>query len=900
MKRRRIITGALAIVAACWMPLEAAAQGLTRQGRWYQYDGQYVWQAGIDFQSCASRKNYNYVATLDALQQARLNKIRIWAYCWFMADTAYAPWVYSNGKYDLDRWDSTYWSRMRDFVSKARARNIVVEFTIFAPYPSRSNATSWWHNPGYQLAWNKAYNVNGAFSSNSSNHFYPEFFDLGYGEQSNSGKTLQDYQQALVDKSVAELGGFQNVQFEIANEFPADFQNRGFIDRVYPWALHWARRVNNRTPRLVDACGHDSSGANVRGIQYFWNENTLDVLNFHFYNADPNTISGLVHNAHGKGKILQSNESFPYFDSRSELDKVTRESWGCFTSGLYYHYFHRDRDPDVFNTAAWRNSIQRLTVLRNVAESVKFWQMSPVDGSGNEYDPLVSQGPSGSNRQVLANPGSEYVAYFWGSRSTTAARISLPAGSYTYDWIDPRNGTVLRNGGVSGGGNTSVPAPATSGWNANSGLVLVLRATAASLPQVTVTSPDATASEPGTNTGSFRISRTGSTGSALGVVVRLSGSASEGTDYAPIGTLITIPSGASSRTVTLTPMDDAVVEGNETVVLDVQPNGAYQVGSPAQATVTINDDDSSSSNQPPVASGASITLPENSSTSIALSYTDPDGGPGPYVRTIVSPPSRGTLNGTGSTRTYTPSPGYVGSDSFTWSVNDGADESNVATVSITVIPTGGGTGLTGVYYASPDLSGPAGIIRTDAGIDFDWRTASPDPSLPADGFSVLWSGLVTPQYSETYTFFARTDDGVRLWVRGQRLIDAWVDQAATEWSGTVSLTAGQAVEIRMEYYENGGQAVAQLSWSSPSTPKGIVPQSQLTLLDTDGDGFPDAEEIALGSNPNNPSSFPGAGGGGATLIGGSEGREVCGATGFELILFLGLMGCLRWRRRSST
>jgi hypothetical protein len=86
---------------------------------------------------------------------------------------------------------------------------------------------------------------------------------------------------------------------------------------------------------------------------------------------------------------------------------------------------------------------------------------------------------------------------------------------------------------------------------------------------------------------------------------------------------------------------------------------------------------------------------------------------------------------------------------------------------------------------------------------------------------------VQAQKSETYTFFVRADDGVRLWVNGQLLVNQWKDQGTTEYSGSIALVAGQRYDIRMEYYENSLGAVAQLGWSSASTPKQIIPQSQL-------------------------------------------------------------------------
>ena len=140
-------------------------------------------------------------------------------------------------------------------------------------------------------------------------------------------------------------------------------------------------------------------------------------------------------------------------------------------------------------------------------------------------------------------------------------------------------------------------------------------------------------------------------------------------------------------------------------------------------------------------------------------------------------------------------------------------------------------GLNATYYDNMNFTG-ATVTRYDPRIDFDWASGSPSPSLADDTYSARWTGQVSPLYSETYTFYARTDDGVRVWVNNQLIIDRWVDQAVSEASGTISLTAGQYYDIRMDYYENGGLAEAHLSWSSPSQPKEIIPQSRLRTSPT--------------------------------------------------------------------
>jgi len=148
----------------------------------------------------------------------------------------------------------------------------------------------------------------------------------------------------------------------------------------------------------------------------------------------------------------------------------------------------------------------------------------------------------------------------------------------------------------------------------------------------------------------------------------------------------------------------------------------------------------------------------------------------------------------------------------------------VVTAAATAVGTGGG--LRGLYYNNTDFSGLA-LSRLDGTVNFDWAGGSPAGSIGADTFSVRWTGQVEPRYSQTYTFYTTTDDGVRLWVNGVLLVDYWAGQAATERSGTIALTAGQKYSIRLDYYENTGNAVAKLMWSSASQVKQIIPQSQL-------------------------------------------------------------------------
>ena len=111
------------------------------------------------------------------------------------------------------------------------------------------------------------------------------------------------------------------------------------------------------------------------------------------------------------------------------------------------------------------------------------------------------------------------------------------------------------------------------------------------LPTVTVVASDASASEAGSNTGTFTVSRNGPTTDALSVAYNLTGTAGNGTDYSALASSVLIPVGQSSVNVTVTPTNDGAPEPSETVILTIAANALYTVGSPSAATVTISDND---------------------------------------------------------------------------------------------------------------------------------------------------------------------------------------------------------------------------------------------------------------------------------------------------------------------
>jgi hypothetical protein len=261
----------------------------------------------------------------------------------------------------------------------------------------------------------------------------------------------------------------------------------------------------------------------------------------------------------------------------------------------------------------------------------------------------------------------------------------------------------------------------------------------------------------------------------------------------------------------------------------------------------------------------------------------PDAGPfATYYWTI----SNGTIQGGQGSRTIQWTAGAAGTTQIEVTVITIAGCEANGSRAVQIQCPARSTGLRGDYFTDETMTHLA-FTRLDQSVNFDWGLGSPDSRIPEDHFSVRWTGQFEPQYSETYTFYAVNDDGARLWVNGQLLIDDWNGHAATRsdlingcclWerpsgrdrqpsraearsytsvyemtstnSASIALTAGQKYDIKLEYYDSTFTAVIKLSWSSASQAQQIVPFNQPLPLDSDGDGLTDAEEEELyGTDP---------------------------------------------------
>lgn len=137
-------------------------------------------------------------------------------------------------------------------------------------------------------------------------------------------------------------------------------------------------------------------------------------------------------------------------------------------------------------------------------------------------------------------------------------------------------------------------------------------------------------------------------------------------------------------------------------------------------------------------------------------------------------------------------------------------------------------GLRGEYFRNRDLSGTPALVRVDPTIGFSWDRGSPtdnlmargeagpDEAIPADNFSIRWSGQLLPPVSGSYQLEAAANDGVRVYLDGTRVIDRW-EQAdrLTASQATVKLEAGRAYDLTLEYQEGERDAGVRLAWRMP-------------------------------------------------------------------------------------
>ncbi len=212
--------------------------------------------------------------------------------------------------------------------------------------------------------------------------------------------------------------------------------------------------------------------------------------------------------------------------------------------------------------------------------------------------------------------------------------------------------------------------------------------------------------------------------------------------------------------------------------------------------------------------------------------TPPTGGPGINDTVVINSGHVVALNGSNrscsavqfnSAQSLTAPSDITGSNTLTIGSGNITVNPPIGSVNPPLGTTLGG--LRGEYFDNLDFTNKLGE-RIDQTINQASATQSPGFGGAADTFSIRWSGWILPQYTETYIFQFNEDDGARIFINNQLVLDRF-GTVGVNYSVPIALTAGKKVPIRIEYFNNGTAGTYIFSWQSPSTPFQLVPQANM-------------------------------------------------------------------------
>ena len=388
--------------------------------------------------------DFNYNRYLDTLARDGLNGTRTWAgaYCeppsaFNIAHNTLAPlagrficaWArsdqpgYANGgnKFDLNKWDRGYFERLKDFLTQASKRGIVVELNLFCPFYEES---MWELSP-----MNSRNNINGVGTVSRTNV---------YTLDKNGG--LLAVQDKMVLQIVSELKEFENLYFEICNE--------PYFGGV---TLEWQHHIANVIARTEgNSTGRHLISQNIANYQAKV-ENphpAVSIFNFH-YATPPDTVAS----NYGLGKVIGDNET----GFRGTNDSQYRmEAWDFIVAGgglfnnLDYSFTAGQEDgtfvyPETQPGGGSTALRHQYGFLKKFIEQLDFIHMHA------DNDAVKAEVPSWASVRALVKPGQDYLVYVrtglgdWKKypdrRSKFAAnelslQLALPAAEFAAEWID--------------------------------------------------------------------------------------------------------------------------------------------------------------------------------------------------------------------------------------------------------------------------------------------------------------------------------------------------------------------------------------------------------------------------------------------------------------------------------
>lgn len=130
-------------------------------------------------------------------------------------------------------------------------------------------------------------------------------------------------------------------------------------------------------------------------------------------------------------------------------------------------------------------------------------------------------------------------------------------------------------------------------------------------------------------------------------------------------------------------------------------------------------------------------------------------------------------------------------------------------------PRSGIASWKGEYFNNRDLQGEPAVVRHDKALHFNWKNQAPDAKIQKDHFSARWTASIRPTASGLHHIGLTSDDGSRLKINGQVVIDHWGDHGTEQKDAKIELAKDQVYQFEVEYYDAGGGAMVELGWVTP-------------------------------------------------------------------------------------
>ena len=432
----------------------------TRNPHYFSYKGHPLFLITSDqHYGAVTNLDFDYNVFLDTLAKYGMNFTRIYPGAYIEKDGEYMPdnnlgarngrqilpWVKTKTpgadevlggfKFDLDNWNEEYFTRLKDFISKAQDRNIIVDIAFFnGMYPDR------W-------AYQAMYHAN-----NIQNVGVCKFNEV----QTLTDTALVRYHQAYVRQITREVNQFDNVILDICDE---PFQDgcppvlyHAWISNLIDIIVNTEKTLPNKHLIAQTIDSHTRGGPGD-----FSDDSRVDVLMNEYTWGIANLDKEYMHS---KPNVLIETSYYPFYDG----DKIAAsrvESWEYLVGGgaafMQLNGLYSTINPGAAGTEN-HLLLNQLKILKGFMESIDFANMK------QDTALIGTRIPEGAFARSISEPGKSYALYlhhsvygcwFWEPMQMGSCykvipgkyredlRLRIDKGRYGVEWIDPANGRII-------------------------------------------------------------------------------------------------------------------------------------------------------------------------------------------------------------------------------------------------------------------------------------------------------------------------------------------------------------------------------------------------------------------------------------------------------------------------